>query len=381
MAGGVVALLAAGGAVAVALTREPPAVLSTAQTAKVDRGAVSLAVATSGTLSPARSYALGFGTAGTVTTLAVHAGDKVAKGQVLARIDDTAAKERVSSARDAVDRAGDALDAAESAGTATCGGRTVQSALRTTPTVPASPTPTARPSATARPGASQGTQSRPPATTAPSAGRTGGACTGSTEDPVLRARQQLTAAGVTLADAEDALAGTTIKAPVAGTVLSVSGAVGASVPAGSSVVTMADPATMQVTATFPEADAGRLAAGQTATVTLADRADAPLTANVVQVDPVGTTDGSLVVFGAQLAFEQAPQDVLVGQSAAVRVTVASRSDVLRVPSTAVRADDTVLVRDGAGDRATQVAVGLRGDAYTEITGGLIDGQEIVTASS
>ncbi|HTF08317.1 MAG TPA: hypothetical protein VK659_09120 [Asanoa sp.] len=65
----------------------------------------------------------------------------------------------------------------------------------------------------------------------------------------------------------------------------------------------------------------------------------------------------------------------------MRVTIATRPDALRVPSTAVREDGSVLVRTPSGDHATQVEVGLFGDAYTEITAGLIDGQEIVTASS
>ncbi|MEV0720526.1 HlyD family efflux transporter periplasmic adaptor subunit, partial [Asanoa sp. NPDC050611] len=142
-----------------------------------------------------------------------------------------------------------------------------------------------------------------------------------------------------------------------------------------------DPGGMQIEAAFPEADAGRLATGQAATVTLPDRPGTPLHATVVQVDPVGTSDGTLVTFSARLAFEQAPGDLLVGQSAAVRVTIASRPNSLRVPSTAVRADGSVLVRTAAGDARTQVQVGLRGDAYTEIMAGLIDGQEIVTASS
>jgi RND family efflux transporter MFP subunit len=198
---------------------------------------------------------------------------------------------------------------------------------------------------------------------------------------VLRAQQQVSSADLALDQARDALAGTTIKAPVAGTVLSVAGAVGASVTSGGTFVTLADPAGMQVKASVPEADAGRLEVGQAATVTLPDRPGTPLDATVVQVDPVGTSDGTLVLFGARLAFAKAPTDLLVGQTAAVRVTIATRPDALRVPSTAVRADGSVLVRTPGGDRPTQVEVGLRGDAYTEITAGLIDGQEIVTASS
>ena len=58
------------------------------------------------------------------------------------------------------------------------------------------------------------------------------------------------------------------------------------------------------------------------------------------------------------------QDLLVGQTAAVRVTTGSAGDVLRVPSTAVHdiAGDTgTVLRDGV---QVKVGVGLRGDQYT-----------------
>ncbi|HEV7711827.1 MAG TPA: efflux RND transporter periplasmic adaptor subunit [Asanoa sp.] len=381
VAGGAVVLLAGGGVAAVTLAQGPAAIASTSDTATVGHGAVSLAVATTGAVTPAQSYALGFATAGTVTALAVHPGDPVTKGQVLARIDDTDAKQKVDTAQAAADRAADALDAAKKPATDDCAtrGRTVESALRSaapTSSPSASPTPTR----TATPHTTP-TVTRPARpTTAPPSAR-GGGCTASGDDPVLRAQRQVSSANLALDQARDALAGTTIKAPVAGTVLSVAGAVGAEVSSGGTFVTLADPAGMQVRASVPEADAGRLAVGQAATVTLPDRPGTPLDATVVQVDPVGTSDGTLVVFGARLAFAKAPTDLLVGQTAAVRVTIATRPDALRVPSAAVRADGSVLVRTPSGDRATQVEVGLRGDSYTEITAGLIDGQEIVTASS
>jgi multidrug efflux pump subunit AcrA (membrane-fusion protein) len=78
-----------------------------------------------------------------------------------------------------------------------------------------------------------------------------------------------------------------------------------------------------------------------------------------------------------LAFDEAPQDLLVGQTASVRVTTGAQSDVLRVPSTAVHevhGDSGTVLRDGS---RVKVGVGLRGDQYTEITSGLTEGQVVV----
>ena len=195
---------------------------------------------------------------------------------------------------------------------------------------------------------------------------------------MLSAEQRVNQATVTLADAQDALDGATITAPITGKVLSLTSTVGDQVTAGSAVLTLADVANMQISADFPEADADRLAIKQKAVITLADRAGKTFAATVVQVDPVGTDDGTMVRYGVLLSFDDAPKDLLVGQSAAVRVTTGSATGVLRVPSTAVHevAGDSGVVRRADGS-TSKVGVGLRGDTYTEITTGLAEAGEVV----
>ncbi|MFC0029244.1 efflux RND transporter periplasmic adaptor subunit [Micromonospora chaiyaphumensis] len=389
-------------------------------TVRVDRGDVTLAVATTGALQPAQTRSLSFGTAGTVSEVRVRAGDEVQAGQVLALIDATDARDRVDSAQQALDKAEAALDTAEASqddqSVDTCpvaasgGGAAVVLAVAPT-TVPASPTPassatptqsprpTVSPTPTAKPSPAGPTPTRDPAgqpgrsgpsapggdsgATCPSrGGQSGAGQSGATgTDPVLRAQQQLTSARLAVAEAEEALAGTTITAPLAGKVLSVAGAVGGRVSDGGTFITLGDVAGMAVSAKFPEADAGRLAVGLAATVTLADRPGEEFAATVSQVDPVGTTDGQMVRYGALLDFVDVPTGTLVGQSANVRVKIQSVSGVLRVPVTAVGAitgdAGTVLLRTAVGTESRQVTVGVRGDQYTEITAGLAEGDQVV----
>ncbi|WP_431880095.1 efflux RND transporter periplasmic adaptor subunit [Micromonospora marina] len=198
-------------------------------------------------------------------------------------------------------------------------------------------------------------------------------------DPPLRAHQQVTTAQLALAEAEDRLAGTTITAPVAGRVLSVAGPVGTRVSAGARFIELAVVDGMQVTATFPEADAGQIVVGQTATVTPAGRSGTDLAAKVAQVDPVGTSDGQVVRFGVRLALDDAPDDLLIGQSAAVRIRIASVADVLRVPAGAVEVrpdgSGTVMLADAAEPRP--VVIGVRGDQFVEIRSGLAEGDLVL----
>jgi HlyD family secretion protein len=389
-AAGVVAvvLLAAGAVRALtAGAEEKPAAVATVA---VDRGAVTTEAATAGTVQPAQTRSLSFAVAGTVESVKVRPGTLVTPGQELASIDDSDAAEAVDAAGDTLADARDALDQARDDADTTvadCGIAPAAYATRTpAPTTSATPSPT-RTSALAETPRPTRT-SAPARTTAPArapAAPTTATCAGGDQqgnrqnaggDAVLSAQQRVNQAEMALADAADDLKGTIISAPIAGRILSVSGKVGSQVSAGSTFITLADVFDMQISADFPEADADRLAVRQKATVLLADRAGDTFSATVVQVDPVGTSDGTMVRYGVVLSFDDAPEDLLVGQSAAVRVTTGAKQDVLRVPGTAVHdvagSAGTVL-RGGA---RVQVGIGLRGDQYTEVTSGLAEGEAV-----
>lgn len=325
----------------------------------VAKGEVTLDVATAGTVEPATTRELSFAVAGTVEAIKVRAGNKVKSGQTLATVDDTDASDDVSDAEDNLDDAEDRLDDAED-----------QAA-----SVTASATACA--TATATRGHLTGVGPVPQVVAAACTTR-GYPDTGN--DSILNARQAVNRAEQAVDKAEAALSGTVITAPIAGTVVSVSGSVGDSVSSGKTFLTLADTYSMQVSADFPEADAGSLKVGQTGTITLADHDDA-LDGTVVQVDPVGTSDGTLVRYGVVISFAAPPSDLLVGQSAQVKVRVGESKDVLRVPSTAVHdisgGSGTVLVRSGSASTRRTVTVGLRGDQYTEVSDGLTAGDQVV----
>lgn len=75
----------------------------------------------------------------------------------------------------------------------------------------------------------------------------------------------------------------------------------------------------------------------------------------------------MVRYGIVLAFETVPGDLLVGQSANLRIKASSVADVLRVPSNAVHAG-AVVVRTASGDEQRPVEVRLRSDQYTPRSG-------------
>ncbi len=319
----------------------PPAAAAT--TATVKRGTVSQAVSAAGTVGAAQTRGLSFAIAGTVTEVDVKPGDLVTAGRVLARIDPAPAEADMTAAAGRVADATDAWQRAE------------QTASRP-------PCPTARPTAS-------------PASSCTEPGRAGGA------DPILSAEQQLNNANLALVRARTRLAGTVLRAPMTGRVLSVAGTVGSSAsPGGTGFIVLGDVASLAVTAQFSEADVGRLAVGQVAAITVPDR-DQPVSGKVSQIDPAGSVTNRLVRYGVVVVFDTPPAGLLLGQSATVLVTTASVEDALYLPSAAVsgaaNGSGTVIIRAAGRDTRRSVTIGLRGDQYTQIVAGLAAGDQVV----
>ncbi|OLB77241.1 MAG: hypothetical protein AUI14_16745, partial [Actinobacteria bacterium 13_2_20CM_2_71_6] len=292
--------------------------------------------------------------------LDVKVGDAVTAGQILARIDSTAAQDSVNAAQQQVTAAQNNLTKAQAPTVTTCA---VSLLLHETPSP--SPSPSASPSPAAA--------SPRPSAKCPIGG-TGNR--GGTVDSLASAQQQLNNAQLALRQAQQRLAGTVLSAPIAGRVISVAGTVGSQErPGGTGFVVLGDVADTEVQAQFSEADVAHLAVGQPATITLPNRTE-PVAGKVAQISPAGTTSGRLVRYGVLVAFDAVPDGLLFGQSADVAVTTAQATGVLCVPSSAVTGG-TVTVRAGGRDQRRSVSVGLRGDRYTEIKAGISEGEQVV----
>lgn len=353
-----------------ALTRRSRPAAAAATTAAVTRGAVTVGVSAAGTVNVVTTRGLSFATSEVVTEVDVKVGDRVTAGQTLAKIDATTAQQQVNAAQQQVGAAQDNLTKAEAPpATNTCAVAYLEPSASASPS-PSRPAPSASarssPSPSARP-------SRTPArcTTGGTGGRTAGG------DALASAQQQLNNAQLALRQAQQRLAGTVLTAPIAGKVLSVAGTVGSQErPGGTGFIVLGDVRDTEVQAQFSEADVAHLATGQPATITLPNRTD-PVTGKVSQISPAGTVSGRLVRYGVLIAFDAVPDDLLFGQSASVQVTTAQVDGVLRVPTSAVTGSGTVTVRSGGRDQRRTVAVGLRGDQYTEIRSGVAEGEQVV----
>ncbi|WP_225849252.1 efflux RND transporter periplasmic adaptor subunit [Streptomyces sp. HPF1205] len=373
------------------------------RTATVTKATVLATVSGSGSLVSPSDAGLNFTTGGTLTEVDVKPGDKVTKGQVLAKVDPTDAKAALSEDEASLTAAQANLTKVEEgelpaassgsgsgngAGNGSAGsgsGRGSAAAVTPTPT----PTPTVDPA------------------------------------QLAQAQAQVTQAQNKVDADQRAVDGCVLTAPVSGTVASVAGAKGGTVSGtgasgsgsiggsgsgsgsgsggGSSAssssgsgstptgfIVLTNPTGMEVTADFSETDALKLKSGQAATVTLNAEPGTVLNAKVLSVSslPVssgsgsggGNSGGSAVQYAATLVITSPTASLRTGLSASIQVVTGEASGALSVPTAAVSgtgANRTVLVvgADGSTTR-TNVTVGVEGDSVDQITSGLTEGQKV-----
>jgi macrolide-specific efflux system membrane fusion protein len=344
-----VALAAALGVGALVMLRPTASAASSTpiRTVAVSTGSVQSVVTADGTVQAVSQVAANFETSGTVATLLVEVGDTVTKGQTVATLDRTGARRQLTLATANLASAEASLTAAE-----------------------------------------DGTTTTDP--------QTGTSTTTVNDTQVLQAESQVLQAQASVDDAETALAATVLRAPIAGTVLEVNGRVGSTAGATTSgatggaatstdVVVVADLTKLEVAVSFSEADVADLAVGQAATVTFPALADVRAAGTITSIDPTGSASNSVVTFGAVVRLSTVPAKLRLGQSAAVSITTGSASDVVVVPSAAVttsgsRTTVTTVAADGS-QRVTRIEVGVVGAALTEVTSGVVVGDQVLLTTS
>jgi macrolide-specific efflux system membrane fusion protein len=307
-----------------------PAQGSTVRTVAVAQGRVTATVTADGSIESANTMSAGFTTGGTVTAIKVKVGDVVKKGAVLATVDATEADESLDTAERNLDAARDALDRAEDGGD---------------------------------------------------------------DSAIANAENQVDQAASAVAAARRAVDGTVLKAPMAGTVVAINGAVGGSSggsagggngssSSSSGFMQLADLTKLQVAAGVAEADATRLKVGQSATVTWNALTGATATGKVSAISPTASS-GNTVTYPIEVLLDSIPEGTRLGQTVSLTVTVDEVADAVYVPAAAVRTAGgrtTVVVVSNGAQETRAVEIGLKGDAYTAIVSGVDVGEQVVLAT-
>jgi macrolide-specific efflux system membrane fusion protein len=348
----VVLVAVAGGAVAVSLGALTPTTTSATGllTATATVGDVTDQVAATGTVSPAQTYGLAFGTAPwletdasasapaqgsvtwTVATVKVMVGDAVRNGDELASADTTDLEAQID----------DATRAAKSA-------------------------------------AIQLTQAQDDLDNAGS-----GAPTRQAKVGVYNAESAKAKADAALSALKRQREYATLRAPIDGVVTAVTITPGADAASGAAITIASS--TLVVQTSVVESDVSSIRLHQAATVTVG-AIDQSIAGTVVEIAPTAETGGSssVVSFAITVQLAKVPAQLRPGMSADVTIVTASATGVLTIPSRALSGSGgsyavRVLGADGSV-QARPVTVGLVTDSLAEIKSGLAAGDAVVTGTS
>lgn len=199
-----------------------------------------------------------------------------------------------------------------------------------------------------------------------------------------------------LAKAQKALSDYSVKAPVDGIIAEVSAKQGDSVSSGTTIATLVSKQKM-AEVSLGETDITKVQVGQKATFTFDAIEGLTLTGDVAEVGTLGTTTQGVVSYKVKIVFNTDDDRIKTGMSFSVNITTESKTDVLVVPSSAIKAsgngsyvevpnenisNDQIGVTVGiilvSPTKQQVVETGLTDGTNTEITSGLIEGDKIIT---
>ena len=186
------------------------------------------------------------------------------------------------------------------------------------------------------------------------------------------------AAGDALLQLADA---TNLTAPFAGTILEVFVRVGEPVQAGQPLLLLADPTALEVRVTLIEEDLPLLTVGQSAELYFDALPDAAATGHVSRIVPQRIPGENRPLYPVYLTLDDPLPGMVAGMTTDAVIIVATQTEVLRLPRTLVQAGHgdtaTVQVWDGNAAASRTIQLGLRGDVYVTILGGLDEGDEVI----
>jgi HlyD family secretion protein len=351
-------------------------------TALLSRGAVTKIVVTTGSVQPVTSVTVGSQVSGTVSWLGADFNSIVQKGQIIARLDPSLFEAQVAQARSGVVMAEANLDRSRVGLLDAQAKYGRMKALSDRQLVAGSDLDAASSAVASATASLKGSDAQ-----------------------VVQAQASLNQAQVTLDH-------TVITAPSSGTVTQRSVDLGQTVAASMSSPTIfviaADLTRMQLNATIDESDIGMIQPGQPVTFSVDAYPGTTFTGTVLQVRLQAVVVSNVTTYPTIINVPNPEAKLRPGMTATVKVVVASRSDVLRVPNSALRVRPTAetlsalgqpagtaaptatpsrsegrvwTVREGVLSPVT-VRLGISDGAFTELLEpGLPPGTQVVTAIS
>lgn len=325
--------------------------------APVTRGDIEIAVTAQGTVKPLNYVDVGAQVSGQLRQLLVKEGDVVTQGQLLAVIDPTVYTAQVEASR--ADLLGLQAQLAEKKAQLRLYEQQFDRQARLL-----------KDNATSRDAYESAAASRDMATA-----------------QIARLEAEIAKAKSTLEGDEANLGYTQIRAPMAGTVMSLTARQGQTLNANQSAPTIlqiADLDTMTVSAQVNEADVSRLSVGMAVYFTTLGQSERRWTSTLRQVMPTPEEVNNVILYNALFDVANPDKALMSKMTAQVFFRVSHAANALQVPVAAVRGDrdgaKVTVFKDGRSEERA-VRTGIRNRIAVEILDGLSEGEQVVVAPS
>ncbi|MEW6323021.1 MAG: efflux RND transporter periplasmic adaptor subunit [Acidobacteriota bacterium] len=208
---------------------------------------------------------------------------------------------------------------------------------------------------------------------------------------VAEARALVAQSQAAVERAAEELANATIRAPIAGTVLTRDVEVGSPVSSilnlganATLVMTLGDIERVFVRGKVDEADIGHVRLGMPARITTESFRDTVFAGKVTQISPIGVEKDNVTTFEVEVSIENPGGELKANMTANAEIVLEERSDTLIVPEAAITYDAsrnaTVEIADPGADRGRRtvtIRTGIGNGTRTEVLEGLKAGDRVV----
>ncbi|GAA2607764.1 HlyD family efflux transporter periplasmic adaptor subunit [Actinomadura fulvescens] len=319
---------------------------------RVMRGTVESTVSASGSVASAQTRSLNFGASGTVARIHVRAGEKVSKGETLARLDQAAALDSLKATELSLAAATEKLDETSSSSSSYA---QVYSSYVQAKNAYRSAQQTLDGTVIKAPFAGTVTEVNGNVGDSAAAGSASSSSSGSGGP----SSESSTSADATSSSSTSSSSTT-------------------------GFVELVNTRSLEIEGDFTEADTTKLKVGQEAAITFDALTGTTATGEIEKISISPTTSDNVVTYPVTIGLTDVPSGVRIGQTATVEITTGSAENVLYVPTAAVRAaggQSTVTVLENGEQVVRTVETGIKGDQGTVIKSGLKEGDQVIVVST
>lgn len=145
-------------------------------------------------------------------------------------------------------------------------------------------------------------------------------------------------------------------------------------------ICLIDPSEIKLSGVIDEMDVSKVKLGQEAVITLDALPDKEVKGKVSFISPASTVQAGVVFYKTTIALENPDEELKDGMSASAEITLEQHDDVLLIPNRAIQGSlekPWVQVVTNGQIEERQISMGLSDGMYTEGLSGLEEGEEVI----